>query len=261
MKKALIIVTAAILLCATSTFAFYKYTEIRGNGHLVTRTVSVQPFDAVSASRYVKVVLTSGTPGRLTIEADDNVIDYVVANVEKGELKIGIDAKINTVKNIHVTVTVPTDGRIESLEAEIVAEIWTRDIILTGTEVQFDASSYAQIDAVVHCTRFEAHASSAASIRADLVADLCKTKASSAAKIFLEGTARTSEADLNSASKLEASELVSASWHIDASSAAKARIHCTQTLDAEASSGASIVFSGDCTASTHASSGGSIHRS
>lgn len=46
-------------------------------------------------------------------------MDYIVAEASGDELRISIDPKINSVSNIHVTVTVPDNGqnpRTRSLE-------------------------------------------------------------------------------------------------------------------------------------------------
>lgn len=203
----------------------------------------------------------------------------MVAKVAHGELQLGIDPKINSVSNIHVTITVPTDGRIKSLAAHSSAEIRSRDLTLTGPKTQLEAtsaariavsaaadvckahaSSAATIDVAVRSTRFDAKASSAANIKASLTADECGAEASSAAKIELAGEVRTCEATINSAANLHAEKLAAAIWDIHASSGSDARIHCTAALEAHASSGASIVYSGDCTADVHASSGGSIKK-
>ena len=103
-------------------------------------------------------------------------------------------------------------------------------------------------------------ATSAAKIKAAVEAGECRINASSAAKIKLSGRADTARAELSSASKLAAAELVVKQWKIDTSSAASARIHCTEQLDAEASSGSSIHYEGDCSTDITKSSGGSVSR-
>lgn len=240
MQKTLILSIAAILGLASVVLGSSGKT-LMGSGRLVTRTIPVIAFNEVNVSRSVRVILTEGASGQLTVEADDNLIDHVVAKVAKGKLTIGIDPKIKSVSNVHVTITVPTDGRIESLEASSAAEIYTQNIVLTGPEVEIEASS-------------------AATINVSIAADQCKADASSAATIQLKGSARTCEADINSAATLNAQKFEAVIWDIEASSGSNARIHCTGTLKAHASSGASIAYTGDCTTDTYASSGGSIRK-
>ena len=55
-------------------------------------------------------------------------------------------------------------------------------------------------------------------------------------------------------------EFVVAECSVNTSSAAKAVVNCTERLHADASSGSSIRYSGDCRTSINKSSGGSVGR-
>lgn len=254
--------TTAICLAATiaTTASACTFHGVKGSGKPTTRTLSVPAFDEVSASRAVKVVLIEGTAHELTIKADDNLIDHITVRVEDGELIIGIDSKIKSASNISATVTVPTDGRIKSLDASSAAEIRTQNLILTAAEIDIDASSAAAIDVQVKAAKLDIDASSASQIRVGATTDECTVEASSAAKIILQGSASRCKAALNSAAELKAAKLVAADYVIKVSSGASASILCTGNLDAYASSGGSITYTGDCTVEAHPSSGGSIHK-
>lgn len=214
--------------------------RIKGSGTIVTRTIPAPNFEKISASRAVKVIITDEIEDRIRIEADDNLMDHIVAEASGDELRISIDPKINSVSDIHVTVTVPDNGKIRALEASSASEI-TCATALGAADISLEASSAANINAAVK-------------------AGVCSLEATSAAKIKLSGRADAARAELSSASKLAAAELVVKQWKIDTSSAASARIHCTEQLDAEASSGSSIHYEGDCSTDITKSSGGSVSR-
>ncbi len=61
-----------------------------GSGHLTTRTFDAPRFDGVYASSTADVTIVKGS-GPITIEAGDNVMEYVVADVEAGRLRIKLD--------------------------------------------------------------------------------------------------------------------------------------------------------------------------
>lgn len=103
-------------------------------------------------------------------------------------------------------------------------------------------------------------ASSASKINASVEAVSCSVEASSASKITLKGSAAKCTADLSSAAKLSAGDFVAAECSVNTSSAAKAVVNCTERLHADASSGSSIRYSGDCRTSINKSSGGSVGR-
>lgn len=268
MKKVLLVLVSLAALAAIAgvlTGIFFPESlstsnrRIKGSGTIVTRTIPAPDFEKISASRAVKVIITDEIEDRIRIEADDNLMDHIVAEASGDELRISIDPKINSVSDIHVTVTVPDNGRIRALEASSASEI-TCATALGAADISLEASSAANINAAVKAGVCSLEATSAAKIKAAVEAGECRINASSAAKIKLSGRADTARAELSSASKLAAAELVVKQWKIDTSSAASARIHCTEQLDAEASSGSSIHYEGDCSTDITKSSGGSVSR-
>ena len=206
---------------------------------LGTMITATPDFDRVDAARAVKVVITGKATGKITIEADDNIMEYVVVEAKGGRLTATIDKSVNNVSNADVTVTVPANGRIRALDASSAARI-TSEVTLTADKFSIDASSAARIDAAVKSTSCTVAASSASNIDAAIETGSCTVGASSASKITLKGSA--------------------ADCSVDTSSAAKATVNCTGKLRAEASSGSSIRYTGDCQTSISKSSGGSVSR-
>ena len=232
---------------------------LKGSGNIVTRTIEAPAFDRIDAARAVKVVITDKTSGKITIAADDNVMDYVVVEANGGRLTATIDKSINNLSNADVTVTVPANGSIRALDASSAAKI-SGDVVLNADKFAMDASSAAKIDVSVKAQSCAVAASSASKINASVEAVSCSVEASSASKITLKGSAAKCTADLSSAAKLSAGDFVAAECSVNTSSAAKAVVNCTERLHADASSGSSIRYSGDCQTSINKSSGGSVGR-
>ena len=256
MKRILLIaVLLGTMITATTYFVCIAAPSvlfgkgIKGSGNIVTRTIDAPDFDRVDAARAVKVVITGKATGKITIEADDNIMEYVVVEAKGGRLTATIDKSVNNVSNADVTVTVPANGRIRALDASSAARI-TSEVTLTADKFSIDASSAARIDAAVKSTSCTVAASSASNIDAAIETGSCTVGASSASKITLKG----------SAAKLSAAEFTVADCSVDTSSAAKATVNCTGKLRAEASSGSSIRYTGDCQTSISKSSGGSVSR-
>lgn len=242
MKKLLLIaVLIAACLSATAYVACVAAPllgkNIKGSGKIVAKTVPAPDFDGIEASRAVKVVI-SDKVSDIRIEADDNLIDLVVVRAVKGKLEATLDQKVNNIQNGNVTITVPANGKIRSL----------------------DASSAAKIKAAVEAVSCTIETSSASKVEASIEAESCSLDASSASKIILEGSAGTFRADMSSASKLNAEKFSAVNATIDTSSAASASIDCSGKLTASASSGSSVRYSGDCQTSLEKSSGGSIRK-
>ena len=250
---AMLSVTVYFVCIAAPSVLFGK--GLKGSGNIVTRTIEAPAFDRIDAARAVKVVITDKTSGKITIAADDNVMDYVVVEANGGRL----DKSINNLSNADVTVTVPANGSIRALDASSAAKI-SGDVVLNADKFAMDASSAAKIDVSVKAQSCAVAASSASKINASVEAVSCSVEASSASKITLKGSAAKCTADLSSAAKLSAGDFVAAECSVNTSSAAKAVVNCTERLHADASSGSSIRYSGDCQTSINKSSGGSVGR-
>lgn len=265
----------ALYTCQATNFLFGE--RIKGSSRIVTRTVEAPAYDAISAARAIKVVVTN--TDQIRIEANDNLIDRVITETKGHTLHITIDPKITKISNARVTVTVPArDGRIRALEASSAAEI-TCEVPLQAELARIEASSAAKIrtscragrckvsassaagiDAEITAASCSFEASSAAGIDAKVEATECSAGASSAAKIELEGSAGEFSARASSAGKVEAEDLVCEQGDAEASSGAGIHIHCSKQLNARASSGGALRYTGDCAVDAKESSGGSVRR-
>lgn len=266
MKKILLVLlilgamasVAGCILGLSASCAFAANT-LKGSGRIVTRTVDLPAFHAVDASRAVKVLLTEAGGDKIRIEADDNLIDLVKVEVVKGCLRVGFDKSVQNISNADVKVTVPAAENIRALEVSSAARI-VCEPTLTADQLSLDASSAGRIVVSARVGKCSLDASSASRIEATLDAGECDIELSSAARIELAGKADKCRADLSSASKLSAEEFVVVDCEVDTSSAAKASVNCSGKLSADASSGSSIRYRGDCGVRASKSSGGSVTR-
>lgn len=286
MKKFLWIIPILAVVaaaCLVSLVCFAKSLSdnhlIKASGNIVTKEIPIPEFNAINTSRAVKVVLTE-QGDKIRIDADENLMAWVVVEPEDGELQVTIDRQIKSINNSHVTVTIPVQGRtFRSLRASSAAKIRGKEVELKGADLRvkassaakietsvkagscsIDASSAADIDLTVKAATCNIEASSAASVRADIQSKSCTADASSAAGITLKGLTEYFESGSSSAGKVNASELTAQRADVMASSGSKTLVNCTESLKASASSGAGIRYTGDCQVETSESSGGSIRR-
>lgn len=275
----ILLLTFGLLLAGAGSLGAAPKT-LKGNGKPVSKQIAfTESFSAVSASRAVKVKLVAAPAGTIGIEADENVIDHVQIRTKGRTLHVTIDPAYTSLSNINVTVTVPTDGRLTELEASSSAHI-TAEPVIRGTKVSIEAASAAVIEATVEAEACDIdaasagkirtkvkggscniEASSAAAVGAALAVEACTIELSSAAKARLTGAALRSSIETTSAAKLNAKEFAVKRCTIDASSGSKAEIYCLERLSADASSGSSILYRGDCEVN-HAgtSSGGRVRK-
>lgn len=86
LMKHLIYCTSLILL--TLTLFSCEGRRIKGSGHVTTVTKNVGSYKKISVHSSVDVYVTQGPETALVIEADDNIIPYIIIEEDGGELTI-----------------------------------------------------------------------------------------------------------------------------------------------------------------------------
>ncbi len=223
MKKTALILLTIFLTAVACACGCTTRPALKGSGRIVTKELPAPEFHTLHASNAIDVYLTD-KGDKIRIDADDNLMKYVTVDAHDGILRIGLDHR--NVRHRHITVTVPGE-----IKAGIHADNCT-----------IEASSSAEIEVIAYVT------------------GRCDLRTSSAAEVTLRGEAAECVARCGSASELDAEEFAVRTFDIEAKSAAKAEIHCTERLRAAASSAATIEYRGDCTTDIRQSSAGSVRR-
>ena len=218
---------------------FGDQATLRGNGNIVSKTIAAPDYTSVKASRAVKVVIGSGPQGQITVQADENVMPYVVLTCKNGVLEATIDPVIQSFEHLSVEVMLPATERIGLLSASASGTIEARGLAVTD-KLALKVNSAGKIEGDLSAPYIGIEASSAAKVKANVATEQLFVGASSAARVELTGTATAIEANISSSARLDAEELLSETGTIQASAAAKATVHCTTRLSANASAAGRI---------------------
>ena len=227
-------ISAVLLLFLTTSCMF---DGVKGNRNVITqdRTIT-SDFDAVSVSHGIEVHLTMSNETSLSLEADENLHDLIITEVEDGVLRIYSEKNIWSSKSKKVYLT-------------------ASDVI----KIKATSGANVRSENTISADEFDVRVSSGANVRLMLdVSHLtCNTTSGSDAR--LKGTAGNFVANSSSGSNIRAKELTSQSCHADVSSGANISVNVTEKLDANASSGGGIRYSGNPeNVQKNSSSGGSI---
>jgi hypothetical protein len=91
------IIVLALLLTACGTTVASSVETIRGSGNVVTTERNVTGFSRIQINLGADLALTQGNSESLTIEADDNLMQYIETKIDNGRLII------STPNNVSVT--------------------------------------------------------------------------------------------------------------------------------------------------------------
>lgn len=275
--------TATAHTAVTSTdMSIPSDARITGSGNIITRRVNIADFSRIETSRAVHLVVEKRSGREAIIEADDNIMPYVIVEVDGGCLTVSIDNEIKSLNDVTVKVTVPSDGNISAISASSASRVTVEteikspklmldvssaaNINIAKSDVgtcSIDASSAANVDGAIKADNCVIDMSSASDVNVALLAVKCDVTATSAASATLSGEAGDIEITVSSAAKVDAMDLNARNADVSASSGGSIKITCMKSIDASASSGGSVKYAakGDLDSELkHTSSGGSVRK-
>ena len=211
---------------------------MRGSGNIIKETRQLAEINSVSVSGSIKVDVKTGMVPSLKVEADDNIMPYVVTNVSDKNLSIKLKG-INNLRNatIHIYLVVPILNKISTSAS---AEVRSSEAITNSDKISFTASSGSLINVNVD----------APTISAD---------GSSGAEIILKGRTKNLTAESSSGSNVSLFSLQAENASASASSGAKISVFGSVQIKAKASSGGNVNYKGGAqSVEKNVSSGGLV---
>jgi phage shock protein PspC (stress-responsive transcriptional regulator) len=211
------------------------------------REFSLRDFDRLNIGSAFLVNVTQGDKYLVRISGDKDAIEDIRARVRDGELEVFYSNKFNIFdwpinrKRVRVDITMPTlagvhfHGASESYIQGFANNQHMADIV----DVQVSGAAKSVMDIAAH------------KISADL---------NGAAELELKGRTDVLEAEVSSAARLRAFDLVAGEVEVDVSSSGLAEVHASDKLMAEASSAGQIRYRGEAEVTSEVSSAGSVSK-
>jgi hypothetical protein len=114
----------------------------KGSGKLETEERTVEPFTSIDMSIGADLIITIGSPQKLTVTIDDNLLDNIRTRVRGKTLEIESHGSFSTKKNCVIEITVPS---LEEIDISGSGEITLKD--LDAKEFTFDMSGSGSFEA------------------------------------------------------------------------------------------------------------------
>jgi hypothetical protein len=238
MKRLRLILIAITVLGTSCSVGGQSWKTVHGNHNVTKSERSVGSFTGVKVSSGVDVYLSQGNEQSVTVEADENLHEYIITEVKGGILHVYTEVSIRDSERERVYVTVKDINSVETTSAgDVVGE------------------------SPLKSDRLELSASSAGDIKLEIYAKEVDIDISSSGDMTLTGETDKLKADLSSAGDLKASNLKSREADINVSSAGDADVNVTEKITARASSAGDINYTGDPKyIDVHTSSAGGVHK-
>lgn len=127
MKKLILLI--AILTIST----IQAQKKIKGNGNITTVTRTTSDYEGIKCAGSFDYVLVAGEEGKITLEGESNLLDYIITEVKDGNLIVKTENHINLSPswNKTVKITIPFKD-INQVSLAGSGDLWNEDKITSN---------------------------------------------------------------------------------------------------------------------------------
>lgn len=104
-----------VLLIVLGVGAFFAFNSpdsiigktVKGDGEMISKEIKLDPFDAIGLAIPADVILKQGSPQRVEIDAEQNIINNIKTKVRDGSWNIAFKEKVRKHEKITIYITIP----------------------------------------------------------------------------------------------------------------------------------------------------------
>jgi hypothetical protein len=130
MKTICSILFIALFSITQVSYAQWWGKGVKGNGEVTTEKRSTQDYDAIDCSGFMDFKLVPGSEGNITIEAESNLIEYIITEVKNNTLivKVENDVNLKPSNNKPLVITIPYDV-VNRVSLSGSGDVWNEGVI------------------------------------------------------------------------------------------------------------------------------------
>jgi hypothetical protein len=129
MNKSILLIVA-LMFAAVSHAQWWGGKKVKGNGNMTTETRNTGDYDGVKCAGSMDYILVAGTEGKIKLEGESNLIEYIITEIKGNDLIIKVEKGVNLSPswNKTIKVTIPFKD-ISSVSLAGSGDLWSEDKI------------------------------------------------------------------------------------------------------------------------------------
>lgn len=226
MKKLIALLITLSVFPFVSNAQWNSWKKIKGNGNVITKNVITTPYDEIVVAGIFDVTLVKGKVGKISIECEENLAEYIEIEVKGNELKIAAESGYNLVpsRSKAIKVTVPFD-RMKAAS-------------LSGSGTIQSAETISE-------QKFSSSVSGSGTIRLAIKASDVAASVTGSGDLSLKGTADNLKCSVTGSGDLDASGLQSKTVDAMVKGSGDCQVFCSDSLEARVTGSGDILYRGD----------------
>jgi hypothetical protein len=227
-----------LIIALLSASIFCSCEAITGSGNIVSESRNLKEFAGIKNSGSVDVEVKHEERQMVKVEADDNILEYVITKVEDGILSIHLKNNLSF-RNINVTVYVSSPS-IQQLLVSGSGTITSKNLLKDEDKIELKVSGSGDI-------------------KANLDAPSIVANVSGSGKISIQGRTKNFSSTVSGSGDMDGEKLLAENTDVKVAGSGNANVFASVKLDAKVSGSGNIFYSGNPTSpQIHKSGSGSI---
>ena len=238
MKTRIFLFLLAITLIQCKVDSQSYRGTIKGEGEVIKKEINLDAFQGVALSFAGDVVLTQGSPQKVVIEGQANIIDNIRKVVKDGVWNITNEQNVREAKPVTVYITIPT----------------LKEASLAGSGNIRSTSKFAGLNDL------DINVSGSGSITLSGEAKSTDTAISGSGDVSLDGSTQAHDSAMSGSGNVHAEKFTSSSCEVSIAGSGDAEVFVNGPLKTAISGSGDVRYAGDANVTAKVSGSGSVNK-
>ncbi len=215
----------------------FNWKRIKGNGKVTVENRNINALPKIKLAGGIDIILTPGTSG-IRVEADENIIPYIVTQIEDGWLVVKTKDNANLSSDNSIKVYVSTQD-IKQLKIMGSGRIFGEEKFNVENNIDVEIAGSGSINLFVHSP----------SLKAEIMGS---------GNIELRGETRDVNVEIAGSGSFNGMELKAENAKVEINGSGDANIYAEVNLDASIAGSGDVKYKGNAAVKKHIAGSGSI---
>lgn len=228
-----------LVFLATQSSAQYFSKKIKGNNKIITETRNLSDYDKIGVAGSFDVELIKGNEGKITIKADENLMEYIITEVKKGSLKIKTKKGYNLRPSKTIKITVPFES-ISSVALAGSGDVYS-DAIIDNNDFKLSVAGSGDMDLKIDTQKLESNIAGSGNIN-------------------LKGNSKEFNCKIAGSGNFNGYDLKTSAATIKIAGSGNVKVNATENIHAKIAGSGNVYYTGNPTINKTSVGSGSIKK-
>jgi hypothetical protein len=125
-----VFVLLALVITCSSHAQWWGGKKVKGNGNMTTTSRSTGDYDGIKCAGSLDYILVKGDEGKLTIQGEENLLEYIITEVKGNTLIVKVENNVNLKPSWNKTIKITIPFRdINRVSLSGSGDLWNEDTI------------------------------------------------------------------------------------------------------------------------------------